>query len=267
VLQEWHALRGVPQRPDLLRRIEKVKFVQTLVVLKDGTAISAVRPARATRSLARKRQLILLNEVLELQTQPMLALDEAFDLVVVGNEIYILSRASLDQVCDIDKRLLQLAPEALDAAAKRCPGIDWKALGGMAAGKRTIRALFAAAGRADLTPARLPHLRDYALARGIELINDESGLRPADGHLDRFLKLLDGRLYTDELGEQPRPFISVARKTDSAPPRSPASRQTKPRLVALAAAATDSRSGTDVSKRQPIRARRRTSTRRAEPSA
>jgi hypothetical protein len=164
--------------------------------------IIGARRAAQFKSVAGKKLLRFIDDAVDLVDEEIFALNDTFDLLVDGNDIWILNPAGFHAMAQIEAETLAAAAENAQTIAGAIPFVE---LDGVAAyaGKHpsAARMLASIAHRTDLAATSEKLLRRDLKSKQVPFLIQDGKLVPAAGSELAFLKVLDRRRLSAELVE------------------------------------------------------------------
>ncbi|MEW6173686.1 MAG: Kiwa anti-phage protein KwaB-like domain-containing protein [Bacillota bacterium] len=182
----------------------------------DGRKIVAVRRAAQFKGIlkAKGRLISWLDDTMKVVADDIFKLDQDFDYLVTGDEIYILRPSGFEYSADLGKRVLAKVMQNTQMLQQVMSFVDFNSMGEyVSTRKRAARLVAAIRSRDDLngmTKARLMAVCDET---GVGVEEVDGKLRPMSGQEMHFLMLLDRRRYSLLLIEDtPETYEATSRR-------------------------------------------------------
>lgn len=179
----------------------------------DGNKLMAIRRATQFKGVLKKRLLRFSDDAVRIIDDDVFKLDTDFDFLIFDGRIYIWRPIGFVFTSGMDGQIAACAMGNVDRIAEDITCVDFAGLREFVSGhKLAMRLVAAIKSRTDLVAISKTRLKAECKGAGLNVVQKNGKLVPAEGSEMGFLMLLDRRRYTVNLiDKQPETYEAPSR--------------------------------------------------------
>ena len=196
-IRELLALQNIAVDANAIREPEFIAYYFVIFTDNVGERLIAVRRAAQFKGILHARVLSMVDDTLILDQRSLFKLDNDFDYVVTGDEVFILRPAGLEFTAQVGTHIREAVAQTVAEVSAILPFIDFTGLTAYIRLHRNAARLMGALRlREDLAQISRSKLEKQCRNCRIEFREHEGRILPSEGHELSFLQLLDRRRYS-----------------------------------------------------------------------
>lgn len=178
-----------------------------------GRRLTGVRRASQFKGVLKKRLIRFSADALKLVEDDVFKLDNDFDLLVDGNNVYVLRPKSFELVSELQPAIMNAVPANVRVIGMQLEFVDFAGIQAYATKHPRAARYLASIRDQQIQNISRRALTDYCRANGIEIQRVGRKIAVSDDHVMAFLEILDRRRYEVRLvPEAPELFRAGSRQ-------------------------------------------------------